>query len=207
LVPAVGRADCGGVESLQPHSHPRGQLPPLAIGDSTMLLSGPGLAQQGYAVNAQPCRPFSDALVMLGQLKAEARLPYMVVIALGSNGTVTQDEIGAALGLMCCTRKLVLVTPRQSGGTSGANAIVERDEARMHPGRIGLLDWVKYSAGHPDWFQPDGLHLTAPGFIAFTRLLGTALPCAYPRRRRHGTRSYPAARTLDHSALCTRLAA
>jgi hypothetical protein len=144
-----------------------------------MLLSGQGLAQRGYAVSAQPCRQFSDALTMLGQLKARGRLPHMVVIALGANGTVTHDDIDAALALLCCARELVLVTPRQSGGSAGENAVVEHQEARMHPGQILLLDWVKYSAGHPRWFQPDGLHLTVPGFLAFTRLLVTALPYAY----------------------------
>jgi hypothetical protein len=204
LLPAVGRADCGPVESLQPHSHPRGQLLPLAIGDSTMLLSGEGLAQRGYAVNAQPCRQFSVALAMLGQLKAQGRLPHMVVIALGSNGDVTGADIAGALALMCCTRKLVLVTPRQSGGVSGANASIERDEARTHPGRILLLDWVKYSAGHPNWFQPDGLHLTVPGLLAFTRLLVTALPYAYPGRKHHEPM---AARAFARSALWARLPA
>lgn len=171
-----------------------------------MLLSGQGLAEHGYAVNAQPCREFSTALAMLGQLKARGRLPHMVVIALGSNGTVTGEEIDDALALMCCTRKLVLVTPRQSGGVSGPNATIERDEARTHPGRILLLDWVKYSAGHPDWFQPDGLHLTVPGLLAFTRLLVTALPYAYPGETHHKA---SAAGALDwaHSALWARLAA
>ncbi len=184
--PAVSHAaPCGELESLQPHSHPHGQLPPLAIGDSTMLLSGQGLAQRGYAVTAQPCRQFSEAITLLGQLKAQGKLPHMVVIALGANGAVTREEIGGALALMCCTGKLVLVTPRQSGGASGANAIIEHDEARMHPGRILLLDWVKDSAAHPDWFQPDGLHLTVPGFLAFTRLLVTALPYAYPGHSNH----------------------
>jgi hypothetical protein len=185
VLPAVGHADCGGVETAQPAHHPRGQLPPLAIGDSTMLLSLPGLAARGFAVDAHGCRQFFQALAMLGQLKAQGRLPHMVVIALGANGYVTHDDIGVALGLLCCTRKLVLVTPRQLGGAPGENAVIEHEEARRHGGRILLLDWVKYSAGHPGWFQPDGLHLTLPGAAAFTRLLATALPRAYPHRKHH----------------------
>jgi lysophospholipase L1-like esterase len=184
-LPAVGRADCGGAETAQPAHHPRGQLPPLAIGDSTMLLSMPGLAARGYAVSAQGCRQFVQALALLGRLKASGRLPHMVLLALGANGALTDDEIGVALGLMCCTGKLVLVTPRQLGGAAGENAVIEHKEARRHPGRILLLDWVKDSAGHPGWFQPDGLHLTLPGAAAFTRLLATALADAYPRHRHH----------------------
>lgn len=193
--PAVGHADCGGVYSAGPAHHPRGQRPPLAIGDSTMLLSLPGLAARGYLANAHGCRQFYQALEMLSQLKAQGTLPHMVVIALGANGYVTHTDVGLALGLLCCTRELVLVTPRQLGGSSGENAIVEREEARKHPGRLRLLDWVNYSAGHPDWFQPDGLHLTLPGVAAFTRLLATALPYAYPHPKKHKRKRKPVART------------
>jgi lysophospholipase L1-like esterase len=185
VLPGVSLAGCGGPESAQPAHHPRGQLPPLAIGDSTMLLSMPGLASRGYAVSAQGCRQFFQALALMGELKARGALPHMVVIALGANGAVTHDDIGVALGLLCCTGKLVLVTPRQLGGAPGENAVIEHQETRRHPKRILLLDWVKDSAGHPDWFQPDGLHLTLPGVAAFTRLLATALPYAYPRHKRH----------------------
>jgi lysophospholipase L1-like esterase len=145
-----------------------------------MLLSLTGLAARGYAVNAHGCRQLFQALALLAQLKAQGRLPHMVVIALGANGYVTHNDIGVALGLLCCTRELVLVTPRQLGGAPGENAVIEHEEAHRHHGRILLLDWVKDSTGHPSWFQPDGLHLTLSGAAAFTRLLATALPHAYP---------------------------
>lgn len=100
-------------------------------------------------------------------------------IALGANGAIARSDIEAALRLLCCGRLLVLVTPRQLGGASGANAVLEHEEANAHPGSILLLDWVKFSAGHPDWFQPDRLHLTFPGVHAFTDLLSRVLPFAY----------------------------
>ena len=46
-------------------------------------------------------------------------------------------------------------------------------------GQILLLDWVRDSAGHANWFQPDGLHLTYPGVYAFTALIDQAYPYAY----------------------------
>jgi hypothetical protein len=179
-LPPAGQAGCGGVETTQAAHHPPGELPPLAIGDSTLLLSQPGLAARGFDVNAHGCRQMPEALALLSQLKAAHRLPHMVVIFLGANGSITADEIGSALGTLCCDRLLVLVTPRQLGGSSGPNATLEHAEARRHPGRILLLDWVAYSAGHPGWFQPDGLHLTLPGVAALNDLISQALPDAYP---------------------------
>ena len=57
--PAISHAGCGGTVTSHPGTHPTGQLPPLAIGDSTMLLSLPGLAAEGYQTNAHGCRSSS----------------------------------------------------------------------------------------------------------------------------------------------------
>jgi hypothetical protein len=181
-LPATGQGGCGGVETASPAHHQRGIRPPLAIGDSTMLLALFDLARIGYEANAHGCRQFPEALALLHARKAGGRLPHMVVIALGADGTISHAQIGETLGLLCCTRLLVLVTPRELGGGSGSDAATVREEARHHGGRIRLLDWVRYSAGHPGWFQPDGLHLTTSGAAAFTRLLAMALPYANPKR-------------------------
>jgi hypothetical protein len=175
---------CGGVEQATAAHHPRGQLPPLAIGDSTMLLALYDLAGRGYDANAHGCRQFPEALALLGALRRAGRLPHMVVIALGADGSIGHRQIGEALGLLCCTRLLVLVTPRELGGGSGSDAVTVREEVSRHRNRARLLDWVRYSAGHGDWFQPDGLHLTTVGASAFTRFLALALPWAYPPKAR-----------------------
>ena len=171
---------CGGVDTARAAHHPRGMPAPLAIGDSTMLLALDRLAARGYDVNAHGCRQFPEALALLESLRRAGRLPHMVVIALGADGSVGHRQIGQALGLLCCTRLLVLVTPRELGGGSGADAAAVREEVARHPGRARLLDWVAHSRGHVDWFQPDGLHLTSAGAAAFTAFLARALPWAYP---------------------------
>ena len=94
-----------------------------------------------------------------------------MVVALGSNGVVTRADIREALDIVGKKRTLGLVTPRESGGGAGHDADVVRTQARKHKNRTVLLDWVKYSAGHPAWFQADGLHLTFDGAEAMARLL------------------------------------
>lgn len=184
-------ADCGGVEETFPSHHPHGQQPPLAIGDSTMLLSLDQLSAEGYDANAHGCRQYPEALALIRARKAEGRLPHMVVIALGADGSVTHADIGLTLGLLCCKRLLVLVTNRELGGGSGSDAQTEREEVVKHPGRAKLLDWVALAAGHgSDWFQPDGLHLTYLGAREFSDLLGRAMKWAYPKRKhRHHRRA------------------
>jgi len=49
-----------------------------------------------------------------------------------------------------------------------------RAAAEAHP-EVTVVDWNLYSRSHPDWFQPDGIHLLAPGTEAMATLLHTAL--------------------------------
>ncbi len=178
-IPPAARADCGGVQRAAP-ARRVAYLPPLAVGDSTMLLALPNLAARGFQVNAHGCRQFPEALDLLRRLARGRILPHLVVIALGADGSVTSDDVRRSLAILGPRRVLALVTPRELGGGSGADAATVRAAGRAYPGRVRVLDWVAAAAGHGDWFQPDGLHLTFPGAAAFARLLGQALPLAPP---------------------------
>jgi lysophospholipase L1-like esterase len=167
----TAHAGCGGVEQVKPRKDVNLGRAPIAIGDSPMLLALPNLAQEGYRANARGCRQWPEGLDVIRKLKHEDHLPRLVVVALGSNGIVDKDDIHTALDLIGKKRTLGLVTPRESGGGAGHDAELVREEAEAHSNRIDLLDWVKKSAGHSGWFQPDGLHLTLEGADAFADLL------------------------------------
>jgi hypothetical protein len=195
LPAAPASAQCGGVNTAkaQKKVNPKGR-PPLAIGDSTILLALPSLARIGYNVNGHGCRQMTEGLHILKDLRRHGRLPHLVVIALGADASISAAQVERAFHFMGHKRVLGLVTPRELGGGSGHDADVVRHEARRHPKRAVLLDWVDYSAGHGGWFQPDGLHLTFDGADAFTRLLRQALP--YARAGHHPKRA--TARSVNH---------
>jgi hypothetical protein len=179
--PAPAVAGCGGVRTGEPPHRKGASLPPLAIGDSTMLLALPNLTRRGFAVNAHGCRQFPEARALLARLGRAHRLPHLVVVALGADGSVTSGDVQATLRILGNGRTLVLVTPRELGGGSGSDAALVRDAGRSHAARVEVLDWVAESAGHGGWFQPDGLHLTFTGAAAFARVLARALPLAVPQ--------------------------
>src|SRR5215208_4074473 len=77
------RAGCGGVETERP-KHKVAPRPPLAIGDSSMLLALPSLARVGYKVNARGCRQFAEGLRLLRDARRHHELPHLVVLALGA---------------------------------------------------------------------------------------------------------------------------
>ena len=178
--PRVAEADCGGVQSAPAKNWHRPYRPPLAIGDSTMLLALPQLTASGFDVNAHGCRQFAEALTLMSGLARAGRLPHLVVIALGADGSVTPGDIAETLRILGRSRQLVLVTPRELGGGSGSDAETVRASVRTRPLQIHVVDWVHESEGHPEWFQPDGLHLTFSGADAFARSLRRALAYAAP---------------------------
>lgn len=182
LAPAPGSAfdpACGGVETAQARKNVNpGGHPPLAIGDSTMLLALPALAREGYQVNAHGCRQIEEGLDLIREDKRQGRLPHLIVIALGADASISPGQLATVFRLVGPKRVLGLVVPLELGGGTSSDADAVRAAAKRHPKRSVLLDWVAYSAGHSDWFQPDGLHLTFAGADAFARLLRQALPYA-----------------------------
>ena len=172
-------AGCGGVETATP-KHKVAPRPPLAIGDSSMLLALPALARVGYKANARGCRAYPEGIRLIRDEARHHRLPHLVVIALGADQSVTAGDIGQALKVLGPNRKLGLVTPRETGGGESNDATVIRNAGQRYPERVKVLDWVHYSAGHSSWFQPDGLHLTFSGAKAFARLLKKLIPLARP---------------------------
>jgi hypothetical protein len=177
LAAPAAQAGCGAVETAAPKRKvaPR---PPLAIGDSSMLLALPALARVGYKVNARGCRQFSEGLGVLRDGRRHHRLPRLAVLALGADASVSARQIARASKILGPRRKLGLVTPRELGGGESNDAKVIRNAGQRDPVHVKVLDWVHYSAGHSSWFQPDGLHLTFSGAKAFARLLKKLLPLA-----------------------------
>jgi hypothetical protein len=181
----TAKAGCGGVETANPKPKVASR-PPLAIGDSSMLLALPALSRVGYKVNARGCRQFSEGLSVMRDVRRHHRLPHLVVLALGADASVSAGQIRQAMKIMGPKRKLGLVTPRELGDGESKDAEVIRNAGQRDPVHVKVLDWVHYSAGHENWFQPDGLHLTFSGAKAFARLLKKLIPLARGRAAAEG---------------------
>jgi hypothetical protein len=185
--PGAARAPaCGKTKHYAPEG---ATAPPLAIGDSVMLGAVEPLVRRGFEVDARVCRQMSEGLAVLDARARAGTLPSAVAIGLGTNWTVTPEQIRQALMIVGRERVLALVTPREVGGAASADQHVIRAAGRRWPGRVRVVDWVVRSAGHGDWFWSDGLHLTARGGRAFARLVARALA---QRTRTAGPATEPA---------------
>jgi hypothetical protein len=183
--PAYG---CKGVHrgDAQVDPNPRGR-PPIAIGDSTMILPIPNLNQVGYSVSARGCRGFKESVAVAEKLKRRHRLPHLVLIAAYSNGGVNPDLIQSALDVLGRSRVLLLVTEynADTGHPPAPDTDILFKARKQFPHRIALLDWVKYSRSHHAaepkpgaWFLPDLYHPNYTGAAAYAQFLAQALPLA-----------------------------
>jgi len=81
--------------SPSPSPQPASGRSVTAVGDSVMVASTPALQQAlpGIYIDAMVGRQFSTGLQVIADLKARGLLRPIVVVGLGTNGTVTADEI------------------------------------------------------------------------------------------------------------------
>ena len=172
-IPATAQAGCGYVQTASAKRNVSEGPPPLAIGDSVMLLAVHPLARKGFNVNAQGCRQWRQGQAILRRKKRHHRLPRLVVMALGTNWYITRDDIGRTRRMLGRKHVLAIVTPRDPGGSGDAKRI--RAAGRAHPRRIKVIDWVRYSRGHGSWFGGDGIHLTYTGVTNYVRFIRRSL--------------------------------
>ncbi|HWC86002.1 MAG TPA: hypothetical protein VG388_05665 [Solirubrobacteraceae bacterium] len=169
---APARAQCGETITVNPRVAVGPGAPPLAVGDSVLYDAAQALSAYGFQVNAMVCRTMAQGIVWLQSHDQD--LPSIVVVALGTNGAVTPEQVDQLLSIVGPSRVLAMVTPHHGNYTYVPGLI--RSAGREHPGRILVLDWDALSAGHPSWFAPDGIHLgSAGGIAAFARLVASTL--------------------------------
>jgi hypothetical protein len=165
-------SSCGQTIDVAPRRSLGPGPPPLAIGDSVLYDAAQPLAYYGFHVNAMICRTMEQGIAWL---QAHDRdLPVLIVVALGTNGGVTGLQIKQLLTILGPERLLVMVTPHN--GNDAYTPRLIRAAAQQHPGRVDVLDWEQLSAGHPEWFAPDGIHLgSSAGINAYAQLVASAL--------------------------------
>jgi hypothetical protein len=149
-------------------------LAPFVVGDSVTVPAGDFLGEKGFAVDAVACRTFAQGL----EVMSARSLPDLVVVALGSNAAVSGAELESALELVGPFARLMLVLPKELGGGPDPDGRIMRAFAEAHPDQVTTIDWPAYSAGHGDWFAPDGLHLTTDGALGFAQMITEAVEFA-----------------------------
>lgn len=150
---------------------PRGRL---AVGDSLMVSVTPWMSAQGFRVHAKVGRQFSTAPGIVRGFGSS--LPRNLVVELGTNGTVAPGACRSVITTAGKYRRVFLVTARVPRSWEAGNIATLRScDASYSAKRVRIIDWYAHSAGHPEWFVGDRVHLSSSGRTAFQQLIDRAV--------------------------------
>jgi len=144
-----------------------------AVGDSILLDIQPDLQAivPGARVDGLVSRQFETGIAVVQAERAAGILGTVLVVELGTNGSVTSSDFDAMMQAAAGVKRVVFVNinvPRS--WTAPDNAVLAAGVTR-YPGVAVLADWNGLSSGHPEWFTPDQVHLQPAGAQAMANLV------------------------------------
>jgi len=147
--------------------------PVTAVGDSIMLDIQPNLQQDvpGVQIDGLVSRQFETGIGVVQADRAAGTLGTVLVVELGTNGSVTSSDFDAMMQAATGVKRVVFVNvdvPRSWEVPD--NAALAAGVAR-YPGVAVLADWQALSSSHPEWFTPDQVHLQPAGAQALAGLI------------------------------------
>lgn len=148
-----------------------------AIGDSVLLASAPALQEAfpGIAVDAVVSRQLRAAPELLQRAAEAGTLRKVVVLGLGTNGSISRDSLDRVLDAIGPERRLVLVTVQAPRSwTDGVNDTLTAFAAD-HAGRVVLADWKAAISNHLDLLADDQIHPGMRGGRVYAHTLQEAL--------------------------------
>ncbi|MGE9807854.1 acyltransferase family protein [Janibacter sp. G1551] len=133
------------------------------FGDSMVVGSVPALQYYfpGIRLDAKSNRRWSDGLKAVTSSGATTR--RAVVLAFGTNAGVDEEALRTILDELGPRRMVVLVTIHGSRLARAADDNKALAEIAADYDNVGIADWDKAVAGHPDQLQPDGIHPSLTG--------------------------------------------
>ena len=136
-------------------------------GDSVILGIRNSLGEQFPValVNARIGRQADELLEVI--LKDKANAPVgPVVLNMGNNGALTQDQVIAIFEALSESEKVIVVNTAVPRGWRDVNNRLIAEIAQQYP-NISVVDWNLASADHPEYFAPDGVHLVPEGVAVY----------------------------------------
>jgi peptidoglycan/LPS O-acetylase OafA/YrhL len=148
----------------------------LAIGDSVMVGAAPELQKRfgpAITISADIGRQQADVLALIQGYQAAGELPAVVIIQMGNNGPLIEDEMDEIRDALSDVSHIFLVSdevPRSWEQESNETIL---NAAASWP-RTELIDWNTLANSRGD-LTFDGIHLTPEGVDAYTDLIVDAV--------------------------------
>jgi peptidoglycan/LPS O-acetylase OafA/YrhL len=148
-----------------------------AIGDSVMLGAQNALHRflgDRFQMDANVSRHFGEGLDVVRRLHAAGQLGDEVVIHLGTNGAIPEDQLDEMLRLLSGVKRVVVVNtkvdrPWEQPDNEAIAAAVPRFP------NVVLLDWYAAASQHPEFLVQDGVHLSTAGQAYYSLMMSSKL--------------------------------
>ena len=149
---------------------------PLMIGDSVSI----GLTDEfhqaytGGLIDACGSRQIAMGQTVYDYYRDRNEVGHTVILALGTNGSFTAEELEAFIADIGEDRQIWLITNRVPSSWHRTTNQTMVQVAAAHD-NVSIIDWEAYSAGHDEWVSSDGIHLTWEGREAYMQMIVDAI--------------------------------
>jgi hypothetical protein len=147
--------------------------PVTAVGDSIMIDMQPYLQTDipGVSVDGVVSRQFETGIGVVQADRAAGTLGSVLVVELGTNGSVTSSDFDAMMQAASGVKRVVFVNVNVPRPWETADNEVLAAGVARYPGVAVLADWNALSTPHPEWFTADEVHLQPAGAAAMAALV------------------------------------
>ncbi len=145
----------------------------LAVGESVMLSATAGLlsAMPDIEIDAAISRNIREDIEVIRQRRDAGTLGDVVVLHIGNNGVVTNDQFAEIMDLLSAVPRVVwmnLKVPDRHWEETNNNLFAAN--VPYYPNAT-LIDWHSAGESHPEFFLEDGIHLEPAGYQYYAGLI------------------------------------
>ena len=123
-------------------------------------------------INARVGRQAPELLEVIRNDKANM-VGSTIVMNLGNNNRLTEEQVAAIFAEVKDQPRIIVVNTAVPRGWRDENNALISQYATQYGAR--LIDWATISAGHPEYFGPDGVHLIPAGVRAYVDAIAAEL--------------------------------
>jgi peptidoglycan/LPS O-acetylase OafA/YrhL len=123
-------------------------------------------------INARVGRQAPELIEVMRADKANA-LDSIVIFNLGNNNKLTSDQVLAVFEEVKNQPRIIVVNTAVPRGWRDENNALIAQYAALYGATV--IDWAAISAGHPEYFAPDGVHLVPAGVRAYVDAITATL--------------------------------
>ena len=123
-------------------------------------------------INARVGRQAPELIEVMRADKANAP-DSTVIFNLGNNNKLTSDQVSAVFEEVKNQSRIIVVNTAVPRGWRDENNALIAQYAALYGATV--VDWAAISAGHPEYFAPDGVHLVPAGVRAYVDAITATL--------------------------------